>query len=111
MEIEAPTLTNEIKNLNELRFDNLDSDLNLNAETDSKSNEVVNSIRLLITAADDGTLLFEVDDLDITKITLKNGKFRLAAVQNATLESDFAKFKREVEMGRITRHTIRGGCD
>lgn len=112
MLMETPTLINDKKDSKEFRFDPpiLDAGLcePVNANANEEDCEAVESVTIIFTAQD-GTLLFELYEMALTNISLENGRFRLEAVQ--MLESEFAQFQREVESGRVLKHTIRGRLD
>lgn len=70
----------------------------------SNPTEVIESVKVLI-SADDDTALFEVEDLELLNVSLKNGIFELAAIQR--IYTDVACFQKAVEDGKLLRHTVR----
>ncbi|HXY87140.1 MAG TPA: hypothetical protein VEG44_01730 [Candidatus Acidoferrales bacterium] len=109
--METPTLINDINYVKDFCFKaHLDAGLcePINANANEEDCEAVESVTIIFTAHD-GTLLFELYEMALTNVSLENGRFRLEAVH--MLESEFAQFQREVESGRVLKHTIRGRLD
>lgn len=104
MLMEPPTLIENEENLKEFRFGAGDS--NPYSDNHGDKTEVVESIRILL-CAQDSTILLEIEELDLQKISFKNGILRLVASQR--LHTEFAKFQKEVAQGRIEKRTRRWG--
>jgi hypothetical protein len=105
MELETSTLTNDEIDSKTFCFDPIDLGEGSNPQRERDCDELVESVRIMISDAENDTLLFEIDDLELTEVKLRDGVFTLTAVQK--LYADIIYFQKAVEEGRVTRRTLR----
>jgi hypothetical protein len=104
----------KLESKEEIKEYRLDSDLDLNAESnanvspkpESECYDIVDSVTILIDDEDTDHLLFEINDLELTHISLDNGVLEIRAVQR--VYQDIRHFNDDVANGRILRRTVRG---
>ena len=118
LEMETPTQKEDINKINDFCFDPIDLGMGIEAISNANENvlqdtspqkecdELVESVRILITDADNETLLLEIDDLELTEVKLRGGVFTLTAVQK--LCADIIYFQKAIDEGRLVRLTVRG---
>ena len=82
LEMEAPILKKDTEKINVFRFEPVGSgrgieaisNTNENVSQDKGCDELVESVRIMISDAENDTLLFEIDDLELTEVKLR-GEF------------------------------------